>query len=99
MISKDFLKLVLAGKKHLMKMSEVKFIHVPKYDELAVKYLLPHLMKDATFMQFFPDKFPKGHPPDRTYFFNVLNTLNPEYMERVIRHANNKRNYVEEEAQ
>ena len=76
-------------------MSEVRFINVPKYDELSVKTLFPHMENDKQFMQHFPDNLPKGHPPDRDYFFNVLNTLNPAYVSRVVVHANRVRNKVE----
>ncbi len=33
-VNKDFLKEVLAGKKHLMKKAMVKHVEVPHYDEL-----------------------------------------------------------------
>ena len=70
-----------------------------KYDELSVKDLFPHMKNDPVFMEYFPDKFPKGHPPDREYFFNILHTLNPRYVKRIIAQANRNRNYVEEEEQ
>ena len=41
MVNKDFLKEILAEKKKLMKVSDVKFIHVPKFDELSVKNVYP----------------------------------------------------------
>ena len=76
-MNKDFLRAVLADKKKLLKLSDVKMINVPKYEELSVKKLFPYLKDDPIFMMYLPDKYPKGHPPDREYFFNVLNTLNP----------------------
>ena len=97
MMNKDFLRAVLAYKKKLLKLTDVKFICVPKYEELSVKNLFPHLQKDPIFMMYLPDKYPKGHPPDREYLFNVLNTLNSEYMSKVIAHANLCRNHVVEE--
>ena len=39
MVTKDFLKDVLMGKKKLLKMSEVRFINPPLFDEIAVKHL------------------------------------------------------------
>ena len=50
-------------------------------------------------MIYFPDTFPKNHPPDREYFFNVLNTLNPEYVTKIITHANLSRNKIGTEDQ
>ena len=45
MMNKDFLRAVLADKKKLLKLSDVKMINVPKYEELSVKNLLPHIEK------------------------------------------------------
>ena len=64
-ITKDFLKDVLVGKKMLMKKADVDTISVPHYDELSVKQLFPEFKKDQKFMMFFPDKFPQGKGPPR----------------------------------
>ena len=39
MVTKDFLKDVLQGKKKLLKMSEVNFINAPLFDEISVRNL------------------------------------------------------------
>ena len=44
--------------------------------------------KDAEMMQFFPDTYPKGKGPPRKYFFDVLNTIHPDYLAQVMTHAN-----------
>ena len=46
---------------------------------------------DIEFMKFFPSKFPKGRLPDRDYFWNVMNTLMPEYTSVLLTHANEMR--------
>ena len=94
-ITKDFLKAVLAGRKQLFKKSEVKEIAVPYYDELSVKALYPMFKKDPVFMSYFPEKFSKGKGPPRKYFFDVLNTLHPEYLQQVMAHANKQRMTIE----
>ena len=98
-MTKEFLKHVFAGRKKLLKLSDVKHIIVPKYDELSVKLLFPHLKNDPVFMLYLPDRFANGHPPDRDYLFNVLNTLKPEYVSNIISHASKLRNHVVEEDQ
>ena len=87
-MNKDFLKDVLGGKKMLLKKSDVQTIRVPHYDELSVKNLWPMLNKDPEFTQYFPDKYPVGKGPPRDYFFNILNTVYPEYLQKVLSHAN-----------
>ena len=87
-VNKDFLKAVIAENKNLLHKSEVKFISVPHYDELSVKNLWPEVKKDAEFLRYFPSVYPKGKGPPREYFFNIMNTLMPEYLGKLIEHAN-----------
>ena len=79
MIGKEFLKLVIAGKKQLLDMNEVTRVNVPAYDELSVANLWPEVSQDKEFMKFMPDAFPKGKNCDRKYFFNILNTVHHQY--------------------
>ena len=79
-MTKDFLKDILAGKKQLLKKSEVTEVTVPQYPELSVKAMYPMFVKDADFMSYFPSTYPKGKGAPRDYFFNVLNTLQPDYL-------------------
>ena len=61
-------------------MSELKSVNVPKLDELSVKNIFPLIRQDAEVMKYFPDDYPRGREPDRTYTFNVLNTLRNQYV-------------------
>ena len=74
-----------------MKKAEVQKISVPHYDELSVKNLWPQFSKDAEFTKYFPDKYPVGKGPPRQYFFDILNTLYPDYLQQVMEHANKQR--------
>ena len=87
MINKDFLKQVLANEKSLMKMSELKAVNVPKYDELSVKQVYPMIKQDPKVHKYFPDRYPEGRIPDRTYTFNVYHTVYPKYVQDMIKHA------------
>ena len=91
MVNKDFLKDVLAGKKNLMLKSEIQQIEVPHYEEISVKALYPECKKDGVFMSYFPDKYPAGKAPPREYFFNILNTIHPEYLKEILTHASRQR--------
>ena len=77
MVNRTYLKEILAGSKKLLSLDEVKWVIVPKYDELAVKSVMGQLKEDVKFQLYFPSKLPKGRIPDRTYFYNVLNTIYP----------------------
>ena len=99
MLNKDFLKQVLSGEKQLLELKQVKFINVPVYDELAIKQIYPLCQGEPQLMNYFPDKLPQGRLPDRDYFWNVFNTLNEEYVGRLIKHAHGQRNSAAQEAE
>lgn len=61
---------------------------MPHYDELSVKALWPQFKQDTEFTQYFPDTYPIGKGPPRQYFFDILNTVHPDYLEQVMKHAN-----------
>jgi hypothetical protein len=42
-------------------------------------------------MQYFPTTFPKDKGPPRQYFFDVLNTVYPDYLRQIMSHANSER--------
>ena len=96
-MTKDHLKAILAGKKQLLKKADVNYVTVTKYDEISVKAMWPMLKKDPVFMSYFPDKLPKGKGPPREYFFNILNTLHPKYLQQMMAHANKQRMTAEGE--
>ena len=77
-MTKDFLKDVIQGKKKLLKMSDVKFVNVPAFDEIGVKYLYQAVIKRDGMAVYFPDKFPKNTQCEKAYFYNVWNTIYPE---------------------
>ena len=64
-----------------MKKNAVNYIHVPAYDELGVKNLWKDLKDDKEFNIYFQDEYPNGRYPAREYFYNILNTIYPEYLQ------------------
>ena len=91
MVTKDFMKDVLQGKKRMLKMQEVKFINAPLFDEIAVKHLYNDVSQLPLIKDYFPDEFPKGCQCDRNYFYNVWNTFYPLQVKETIDHANAQR--------
>ena len=91
MVNKDFLKQVLNNRKKLLNLKEVKWVNPPKYDEISVANLYPKYKQEGNFMAYMPDHLPKGKLPDRTYFFNVMNTLYEDRVQQMIEHANRVR--------
>ena len=88
---KDFLKQVFVEQKQLLKKKDVDSIEVPRFDELSVKQLWPEFQKDKVLARYFPDNFADSKGPSRKYFFDVLNTIYPDYLEKIMAHANEMR--------
>ncbi len=82
---------MLGGTKELLHLNQVKHVNMPPFDELSVKALWPDMRGHEEFMKYFPSKFPVGRLPDRSYFFNVMNTVMEGYVTQIIRHANKVR--------
>ena len=89
--NRDFLRKVLKGEKKLLKVSECKFVNVPKFDELGVNNIFPKFKDDPEVMQYMQDEYPRNRFPDRTYFYTVLNTVHPNYVADLIANANKAR--------
>ena len=96
MLNRDFMKQLLAEAKKLLELSAVRHVNMPRYDELAVKKFWPLMQQDAAFMQYMPDPTPDVRLPDREYFWNVLHTLQSEYVQKLIVHANKQRMTAQE---
>jgi len=77
-----------------MKLGDVKFITVIKYDELSVKGLYPQFLTLTGMVQYFPTKYPKGRQCDREYMWNVANSLHPDIVKQIIEGAITKRHDV-----
>ena len=70
-------------------------ISVPHWDELAVKNLWKDLKDDASFNVYFQDSYQDQKGPNRKYFFDILNTIYPDYLNQIMTHASKQR-YTEE---
>ena len=88
MLNRDFMKQLLAEEKKLLELRQVKYVNMPHYEELSVKKFWPRVQSDDNFMRYMPDPIPDGRLPDRTYFWNVLSTVQNSYVKNVMNHAN-----------
>ncbi len=80
LVNKDFIRDIFAERKNLMKMSAVKSVNVPQFDEISVKSVFLYFKDDPEIMKYTPDFLAALKLPDRVFFFNILNTVHPKYM-------------------
>ena len=83
-VTKAHLKAILAGKKKLLKMSEVQFVNSPAFDEIGVKALYAKEVENPLVKIYFPDEYPKGRYCDKQYMYNVWNTIEPADVKEII---------------
>ena len=95
--NKDYLKKVLNGQKGTFRLDQIKPIKVPLLAELNVKDLWLKYKEMPEVNRYLPDRVPKGRQLDRTFFFNILNTVAPEVVSKIIEHSLTQRNKVETE--
>ena len=74
-----------------MKKNQVNFIHVPNSDELQVKKLWKDLKEDEAFRMYFQDEYAEDRGPYRKYFFDILNSIYPDYLSQIMNHASKQR--------
>ena len=80
-LNRSFYKALFKGEKEVLKVNQVNMINVPKVAELKVRTMLDSLDKVPLILNYLPDNFKKRRTIDRTWFFNVLNTVYPGYLE------------------
>ena len=90
-VTKDFLKEVFSGRKHLIPRVQLRLVEVLQYDELSIVSLIAIIMKEKELAKFFPEYRTKADLPDRHFFFNVVNTSDPDYLAALLKHAHDLR--------
>ena len=75
----------------LLKKKQVDYIHVSHYEELSVKRIWPDMKNDAAFKIYFQDNYANEKNPCRKFFFDILNTIYPDYLSQIMKHAAKER--------
>jgi len=67
-------------------------VTVPAYKELAVCKIWKEVKDDPVLSLYFCEEYADGKYPERSFFWNVLNTFHSQYVTRLVRHAQDQRN-------
>ena len=77
----------MKGEKKLFPIGDVRFINVPKYPELAVRKMMDLIRDDEMLVEYFPNNIEKKRTIDRDWYFNIINTVHPGFLDQLIRHG------------
>ena len=83
-INREFYKGILNGEKKLIKISAVMFINVPKLPELSVRKIIDQVKDKNTLLPYIPSNFDKKRTICREWFYNIINTVFPGWLGRLI---------------
>ena len=84
MLISTWLKQILKGQKKLLKAKEARYCNPPKLPEISVKNLYDKCLQLEGMADYFPNRYPRGRSCDRSYFFTVLASLYPDYVEKLL---------------
>ena len=79
-LNRTYMKAILKGDKVLIPLNLVKFINIPKYDELSVRKIMDLIKGDLHVLKHLPDDYQKKRTISREWFFNVINSVHPEFL-------------------
>lgn len=86
-----FLQQVITGQKRAKKQSQIALIKVPLWPELSVAKVWPDAIQIPGFLDWMPDEWHRAKRVDRKFFWAILQTEHPTYVEHLIRGAQNAR--------
>ena len=100
-LTASFAKEVLAGKKFLLNLDQVKYVdEIPQFKELSTKNVWNSVKNDPILLKYFPDfngeRAPRMFSPDfmifeeKPYLLNVLNTLRPNSVINAVKKLKDK---------
>ena len=78
LVTKDYLKELLAGTRGYIKLENLKPVSMPYWGEIGVKHQYQKALKLPNMAFYFPRKLPKGKQMNKKYFFDVFHTLHPQ---------------------
>ena len=98
--NKTFIQQILTGEKKVFKTAEVRTITMPHFDELSASKISELVRDDASVRLHMKDEWASGKQThSREWFFNVLNTIHPGFLDQLIEHASNTRHGKVQEEQ
>ena len=88
------MKKIINGQKPYLLWKDIKLVTVDAYSELKPSNVINEMelktkRKElySELKQYCPELEYKENPKDRDFFFNVLNTLEPNCIDRIVRNA------------
>ena len=75
---------IMSKEKLYLKRTEVKELNVPNWPELGVSRMWAQAMKQPLFNRYIPDCWGPEKKTERTFFWAIFVTLQPEYVEILV---------------
>ncbi len=82
----------------MLKTADLTLLNVPPYEELAVVKIFDQVKNDKAIISHLNYYSDVKELPDHEFFYTILGSLQPEYVQGLISHANRLRNKRDEAA-
>jgi len=79
-----FIQQVSRKEKKIMKQTQVVQAYIPNWPELGVRKMWPQAMQIPEFGLYMPDDWTSTEKTERRYFYGILCTLAPDFVEDSI---------------
>ena len=83
----DFLQGVISERKKCFYRAQVPSMFVPLWQECGIKAVWPQAIQIEKFRDYIPDNWTMTERTERRYFYGVLCTLAPHFVESVVNEA------------
>ena len=86
-----YIQQILNNEKKFYRLAEVRKHKVPLWPELAVHRIWLQAVQHPEFMRYIPDTWTAKKKTERAFFWEILSTLQPDYVEALIKDAREQR--------
>ena len=89
------LKHLLCGKKKFLHTFDVKTVSVPRFKDISIDKVFDKIKDCSAVMEYIPEfdqeKYTAKQMLDRTWFFNIINTIDPNFFPSIIEEIDQQR--------
>ena len=82
---------ILSNEKSFFWQRHVKHLRIPLWPELSVQRIWEQAVRLGNFRAYMPDEWNGNSKTERTFFWDILTTLAPEYVEELVKDCRRQR--------
>ena len=77
----------MKDEKKVFERQNVACLFVPVWEEMGIKRVWPEAARITEFLMYFPDGWTATHKTERKFFYGILSTLAPNFVQAMVNEA------------